>query len=99
MKEKLKIHEVMDRVLTDLKQEKYSDYTIGRYRHCFNGVLKFIQGKNVTYYSNALAVDYVQNKFGIAIDGFYRQYHSNVAASIRALRTLSDYVFDIPKGL
>lgn len=45
MKEKLKIHEVMDRVLTDLKQEKYSDYTIGRYRHCFNGVLKFIQGK------------------------------------------------------
>ncbi|TKT85976.1 site-specific integrase [Dyadobacter frigoris] len=91
MKEKLKIHEVMDRVLAGLKQERYSDYTIGRYRHCYNGVQKFIQGKNVTYYSNTLAVDYVQHQFGIVIDGFYHQYRSNVAASIRALRTLSDY--------
>lgn len=91
MKQKLKIHEVIDRVLTDLKQEKYADYTIGRYRHCYNCLLKFIEGKNVTYYSDVLAADYVQHKFGIAIDGLHRQYRSNVGASIRALRALSGY--------
>jgi len=91
MKEKLQIHEVMDKILTDLKQEKYSDYTVGRYRHCYNGLLKFINGKNLTCYSNALAIEYIQHKFGIAIDGLYDQYPSNVGASIRALKLLSDY--------
>ena len=91
MKEKLKIHEAMDKVLASLKEQRYAGYTIGRYRHSYNGLLKFITGKNVAYYSDELAADYIQHKYGVAIDGFYRQYRSDIAASIRALRTLSDY--------
>lgn len=91
MKEKLKIHELMDKVLADLRRQKYADYTVGSYRHCYNGLAKFIEGKNVAYYSNALAIDYVQHKFSITIDGLYGQCPSNVRPSIRALKLLSDY--------
>lgn len=91
MKEKLNLNELMDRVLTDLKQERYADYTIGSYRHCYNGLLKFIEGKNVVCYSNALAIDYMQHKFGITIDGLYDQCPSNARSSIRALKLLADY--------
>jgi len=91
MNKKLKIHELIDKVLSDLKQDKYADYTIGSYRHCYNGLVKFIEGKNVLGYSNALAIDYVQTKFGITIDGLYDQCPSIARSSIRALKLLSDY--------
>jgi site-specific recombinase XerD len=91
MKETLNIHELMDRVLADLKQENYADYTIGSYRHCYNGLVKFIEGQNVVCYSNALAIDYMLHKFGITIDGLYDQCPSNTLSSIRALKLLSDY--------
>jgi hypothetical protein len=91
MKEKLKIHELMDKILADLRQQKYADYTIGSYRHCYNGLVKFIEGKNVVCYSNALAIDYMRYKFGITIDGLYDQCPSNARPSIRALKLLSDY--------
>lgn len=91
MKEKLKIHELMDKVLANLRQQKYADYTIGSYRHCYNDLVKFIEGKNVAYYSNALALDYIRHKFGITIDGLYDRCPSNALSSIRALKLLSDY--------
>jgi site-specific recombinase XerD len=91
MEEKFKIHELMDKVLADLRQQKYAGYTVGSYRHCYNGLVKFIEGKNVAYYSNALAIDYIRHKFGITIDGLYCQCPSNVHPSIRALKLLSDY--------
>ncbi len=91
MKEKLNIYELMDKILTDLKQEKYADYTIGSYRHCYNGLAKFMEGKNVAYYSDALAIDYMRYKFGITIVGLYDQCPSNARSSIRALKLLSDY--------
>jgi integrase/recombinase XerD len=91
MSKKLNLHEIMDRILTDLKQEKYSDYTIGSYRHCYNGLVKYIEGKNVLCYSNGLATDYIRHKFGITIGGLYDRCPSNVHSSIRALKLLSDY--------
>lgn len=91
MNNKLTIHELMDRVLSDLKLEKYADYTISSYRHCYNGLVKFIELKNVVFYSNALAIDYVRHKFDITIDGLYVQCPSKVHSSIRALKILSDY--------
>lgn len=91
MKEKLKIHEAMVRVLTDLKQENYANFTVGRYRHCYNGLLKFIERNKVEYYSTALAVDYIRHKFGITIDGLYGKHEAHVRSSIRALQFLSDY--------
>ncbi|WP_057940594.1 site-specific integrase [Algoriphagus resistens] len=91
MKETIKIQEAIDQVLGNLDQERYAPYTIGRYRHSYNGLLKFISGKNVAYYSDDLATQYLQHKYGVTIDGFHRQYRSDIAASIRAFRTLSDF--------
>ena len=66
----MNIHELMDCVLSDLKQQKYADYTIGSYRHCYSNLKKFIEGKNVESYSNALAIDFMRFKFGIIINDF-----------------------------
>lgn len=91
MKEKLNLNELMDRVLADLKQERYADYTIGSYRQCYNSLAKFIEGKNIVCYSNALAINYMRYKFGITINGLYDQCPSNARSSIRALKLLADY--------
>ena len=91
MKQKLKIHEIMPRILTDLKQKNYCDQTIDRYRHCYNGLLRFIEGKKIEYYSTSVAIDYIRYKFGITISGLYGQHPSRVHSTIRGLQVLSDY--------
>lgn len=88
----MKIHDGMDKVLENLEQEGYADFTIGRYRQSYNGLLKFIKGKNIRYFSDELVADYIKDKYGVTIDGLYRQYRSDIAASIRAFRALSDYL-------
>lgn len=94
MKQNLNIHELMDCVLSDLKQQKYADYTIGSYRYCYNNLKKFIEGKNVESYSNALAIDFMRFKFGIIINDLYDKCSLNTRSSVtslRALKVLSDY--------
>ena len=87
----MKIHVLMGQVLTDLRQEKYADYTVGSYRQCYDGLAKFIEGKNVPYYFDALAIDYLEHKFGITFESLYDKCPSKVRPSIRALKLLSDY--------
>jgi integrase/recombinase XerD len=91
MKQNLNIHELMDWVLSDLKQQNYADYTIGSYRQCYDNLKKFIEGKNVESYSNALAIDFMRFKFGITINDLYDKCPLNARSSIRALKVLSDY--------
>ena len=95
MEQNLNIHELMDWVLSDLKQQKYADYTIGSYRQCYDNLKKFIEGKNVKSYSNALAIDFMRFKFGIIIHDLYDKsslinMRSSIS-SLRALKVLSDF--------
>ena len=99
MKEKLEIHELMDRAIAVLKKEGYADYSVRHYRTCYNHLLKFIDGKNITYYSDDLAIDFIKQKYGATIvgfyiDSFYTQSPRNSRSSIRAFRLLSDYCKD-----
>lgn len=91
MNNKLTVHKLIDKILSDLRQEKYADYTIGSYRHCYNGLVKFIEQKKSVCYSDALGIEYIQQKFGISINGLFDQCPANVHSSIRALKLLSGY--------
>lgn len=82
---------ITDRILTDLKEQDYADYTIGIYRQCYNGLRKYMEKEGIEYYSAEIGLDYIRYKFGISIEGFYGKHPSNVRSTIRALQVLWDY--------
>jgi hypothetical protein len=90
MGEKL-VHEVTARILADLQQENYANYTVGRYRHCYNGLQKYMEGRGIEYYSANVGLDYIQHKFGINVEGLYGKHPTNVRSTIRGLQVLWDY--------
>ncbi len=91
MKEKLKIYELTSKILTNLQKENYADYTVGRYRHCYNGLHKYVEAKGIEYYSANVGIDYIRHKFGIIVEGLYGKQPANVRSTIRGLQLLWDY--------
>ena len=91
MKEKLKIHELTSKILTDLQKENYTDYTVGRYRHCYNGLIKYVEASGIDYYYAEVGIDYIRHKFGIIVEGLYGKQPANVHSTIRGLQLLWDY--------
>lgn len=91
MGEKLKIHEVTARILADLQEQNYADYTVGRYRHCYNGLQKYMKERRIEYYSAHVGLDFIQHKFGISIEGLYGKHPAEVRSTIRGLQVLWDY--------
>lgn len=85
MEEKLKIHEVTVRILADLQAKNYADYTVGRYRHCYNGLQKYMKERGIEYYSALVGIDYIRYKFGISIEGLYGNHPAAVRSTIRGL--------------
>jgi integrase/recombinase XerD len=91
MGEKLKIHEVTAKILSDLQEQNYADYTVGRYRHCYNGLQKYMEGRGIEYYSANVGIDYIQHKYGISIQGLYGKHPTEMRSTIRGLQVLWDY--------
>jgi len=91
MGEKLKIHEVTAKILADLQEQNYADYTVGRYRHCYNSLLKYTKERGIEYYSAKVGLDFIQHKFGLSIEGLYGKHPTNVRSTIRGLQVLWDY--------
>ena len=69
MKEKLKIHEITPKILTDLQKKNYADNTVGSYGHCYNGLHKYVEASGMEYYSAKVGIDYIRNKCGIIVKG------------------------------
>lgn len=88
---KERVHEITERILTDLKEQDYADYTVGIYRQCYNGLQKYMWEEGIEYYSADIGLDYIRHKFGISIEGLYGKHPSNVCSTIRALQVLWDY--------
>ena len=91
MKKKVKVTETIAKILTDLKEENYADYTIGVYRQCYNGLQKYMQDEKKEYYSAEIGINYIQHKFAISIEGLYGKHPKKVRSTIRALQVLWDY--------
>jgi len=91
MDEKLEIHEVTIKILADLKEQRYTAYSIGRYRHCYNGLQKYMVKKRIKCYTANVGLDYIHYKFGISIEGLFGKHPANVRSTIRGLQVLWDY--------
>ena len=91
MGEKLKIHDVTARILADLQAQNYADYTVGRFRHCYNGLQKYMNERGIEYYSAHVGLDFIQHKFGISIEGLYGMHPAKLRSTIRGLQVLWDY--------
>ena len=59
MGEKLKIHEATAKILAGLKQQNYSEHTIGRYRQCYDSLLKYTRERGIKYYSASIGLDFI----------------------------------------
>jgi site-specific recombinase XerD len=84
-------NEVIGRVLEDLTKQNYSNFTIGRYRHCYNGLRRYMEKLGQEHYTAKTGLDYISQKFGIEIEGLYGKHPANVRSTIRALQVLWDY--------
>lgn len=91
MKKNVKATETIGKILTDLKEKNYADYTIGLYRQCYNGLQKYMQEEKKDYYSAEIGLNYIQHKFGISIKGLYGKHPQKIRSTIRALQVLWDY--------
>jgi hypothetical protein len=82
MGEKLKIHEITAKILEDL----HANFTVGRYRHCYNGLQKYMKERRIDYYSAHVGLDYIQHKFGISIEGLYGKHPTIVRSTSEGFR-------------
>ncbi|WP_158408609.1 hypothetical protein [Desulfosporosinus fructosivorans] len=49
MKEKAQV--ITNRILADLKEQDYADFTVGLYRQCYNGLQKYMEAESIECYS------------------------------------------------
>ena len=92
MKEKLKIRKATTNILAGLKQQNYSQHTIGRYRQCYDSLLKYTRERRIKDYSTSIGLDFIKHKFGLSIEDIYSRHPKNVSSTLRALQVLWDYL-------
>ncbi len=92
MTEKLKINVAAAKILAGLKQQNYSEHTIGRYRQCYDSLLNYTRERRIKDYSASIGLDFIKYKFGFSIEGLYGRHPKNVSSVLRALQVLWDYL-------
>jgi len=88
---KSEVQEITTKILADMQEQNYGHYIIGRYRHCYNGLQKYMAEKKIKLYSAEVGLDYIRHKYGISIEGLFGKHPANVRSTIRALQVLWDY--------
>lgn len=64
-------NEVISRVLEDLTKQNYSDYTIGQYRHCYNGLRRYMEKLGQEHYTAAKSLELKLKGFTASIPRMY----------------------------
>ena len=91
MNETMKIEEAVSAVLAELEEQRYSSTTIKSYCCNYNVLLKYANERGIKYYSEQVGLDYLQNKYGISINGFYGDHPRRISATMRCMQVLWDY--------
>lgn len=78
-------------VLAALEEQNYSKTTIKIYKHHYNGLVKHMKSNNISFYSEPVGLAYLEERYGIAVDGFFGTYDKKVSALMRSLQVLWDY--------
>jgi site-specific recombinase XerD len=90
-KEKIPVRAVISKILLDMKEQKYAEYTIYRYQLCYERLLEFMEQREQQHYNSSIGIEHIQAKFGITIEGLFGTYPPELRETIRALQVLWDY--------
>ena len=82
---------IVSQILLDLKEQRYAEYTIDRYQLCYERLLEFMEQRGEQFYRSRIGIEYIQEKFGVTIEGLFGKYPPELQETTRALQVLWDY--------
>lgn len=91
MNKAIRIEDAVSAVLVELEKQHYSKTCIASYRNSYNVLIKYANEKNIGYYNEKVGLDYLENKYGITINGFFGTHPKKVSATMRCMQVLWDY--------
>ena len=89
-KEKIMVKAIISRILLDMKEQKYAEYTIYRYQLCYERLLEFMEQRGQQFYNSGIGIEYIQTKFGITIEGLFGKHldHTGISRHNRMIAGL-----------
>jgi len=90
MNKTIKIENAVSAVLAELEEQRYSSTTIKSYRCNYNVMLKYAKERGINYYNEQVGLDYLENKYGLSINGFYGAHPKEISATMRCMQVLWD---------
>ena len=90
-RKRIPARKIISQILLDLKEQKYAEYTIYRYQLCYERLLEFMKQRGEQFYHSGIGIEYIQEKFGITIEGLFGTHPPELRETIRALQVLWDY--------
>jgi len=90
-RKRIPARKIISQILLDLKEQKYAEYTIYRYQLCYEWLLEFMKQRGEQFYHSRIGIEYIQEKFGITIEGLFGTHPPELRETIRALQVLWDY--------
>ena len=72
------LHPLVESVLAELERLRYADCTVTAYRRMYANLERFAESVGTTHFDEGLAVSFINDKFGTAIEGLYQAPPSGV---------------------
>ena len=87
-----RLEKLMEKVLSELKRQRFSKVTINHYSRIYNGILKYLKENRISSFSEKICVQYVYSLTGYLIEGLYGPGNSKLNIAVRPLQVLNDYI-------
>lgn len=85
------IHQLVEEVLDELKEQRYSKGCIQRYATSYQGLLTYTDSHDITVYSEAVGLEYMNCQFGFKLEGFFGTLPKPVSETLHHLLILWHY--------
>lgn len=87
------LHPLVESVLAELERLRYADCTVTAYRRMYANLERFAESVGTTHFDEGLAVSFINDKFGTAIEGLYQAPPSGVHMKnyLRCMRVLLEW--------
>lgn len=89
------LHELqttMDAVLKIQRGQGYAQTTLKLYQRIYHGLLKFMQGNNYTTLNEDVGLEYVYNRTGTTMEGFYGRGNQKTNSYMKPVQNLLVYM-------
>lgn len=92
MDELLDLKQIMDQVLSIQKDKGYALTTLNCHRSVYNGLLRFMQSNNYVTLNEKIGLEYVRNRTGTSMEGFYGRGDRKTNVFMKPVQNLLVYM-------